>query len=167
MTIAEVLLLDLDIETDRTRKIFAVVPEDKAAWKPHEKSMPLGQLAKHIAQLPHLGALFLTTESLESSGGPKPFLFVSKEDLFSSLEASTANVRSALTAADDNYLMQDWAFKIGEKILYAAPRAQLYRTMFLNHFVHHRAQLGVYLRLLDIPVPGLYGPSADNPWTPS
>jgi uncharacterized damage-inducible protein DinB len=167
MTISDALLLDLDIEIDRTRKVFDVVPEDKSAWKPHEKSMALGPLAKHIAQLPHLGALFLTSDSLESSGGPAPSVFVSKDDLFSTLEASSANVRNALIAADDAYLMQDWAFKLGEKILYAAPRAQLYRTMFLNHFVHHRAQLGVYLRLLNIPVPGLYGPSADNPWTPT
>jgi uncharacterized damage-inducible protein DinB len=166
MRIADVLLLDLDMELDKTRQLLELVPENKAAWKPHEKSMPLGEIAKHLAVLPGLGTLFLTSDSMDASGGPQPFVFVDKADLFTTFEATSASLRSALAAADDEYLMATWAFMLGDKVLYAAPRAVLYRSMFLNHMVHHRAQLGVYLRLLDIPLPGFYGPSADRPWTP-
>ena len=166
MTIAEVLLLDLDLEINGTRQILELVPEDKANWKPDEKSTSLGTLAKHLAILPAFGALFLTSDSMDASGGPKPFVFVDKPDLFTTLDKNVATLRNALNAASDEYLMGEWKFLVGDKVLYAAPRAVLYRRMFLNHLVHHRAQLGVYLRLLDIPVPGLYGPSADAPWRP-
>jgi len=166
MTISEVLLLDLDSEMAKTRQILELVPEDKATWKPHAKSMELGALARQVAQLPFFGARFLTSDSMDASGGPPPFTFVSKADLFTTLDASEAALKTALTAASDEYLQGTWEFRAGDKVLYAAPRALLYRTMFLNHWVHHRAQIGVYLRLLDVPIPGLYGPSADAPWRP-
>jgi hypothetical protein len=166
MKISEVLLLDLDSEMGKTRQMLELVPEDKAAWKPHEKSMPLGELARQVAQLAFFGARFLTSDSMDASGGPPPFTFINKADLFTTLDASEAALRSALAEASDDYLLGVWEFRAGDKVLYAAPRALLYRTMFLNHWVHHRAQLGVYLRLLNVPIPGLYGPSADAPWRP-
>ena len=166
MKIADVLLLGFDIEMKMTRSYFEALPEDKAGWKPHEKSMSLGQLAKHVARLPAFGTLFLETDFMNVTTGPQPPEFVSKADLFSTLEETSGKFRSVLSGASDDFLMQEWSFRAGSKVFSAAPRASMVKEMFLHHFIHHRAQLGVYLRLLDVAVPGLYGPSADAGWEP-
>lgn len=166
MNIADVLLLAFDTEMEMTRSYFEAFPEDQAGWKPHEKSATLGQLAKHVATLPALGSLFLESDFMEVTGPPPPFEFVSKADLFSTLNATSAKFRSALADAGDEFLMHEWSFRVGGKVLSAASRAEMVKVMFFHHLIHHRAQLGVYLRLLNVPVPGLYGPSADSGWDP-
>jgi uncharacterized damage-inducible protein DinB len=167
MKIADALLLAFDLEMEMTRSYFEAFPEDEAGWKPHEKSSSLGQIAKHVATLPAFGKLLLESDFMEVTGPPPPFVFVSSADLFSTLNETSAKFRSALAAASDEFLMQEWAFRANGKVLSAAPRASMVKVMFFHHLIHHRAQLGVYLRLLNVPVPGIYGPSADAGWEPS
>jgi uncharacterized damage-inducible protein DinB len=166
MRIADVLLLAFDIEMKMTQSYFEAFPEDKAGWKPHEKSTSLGQTAKHIAMLPAFGTLFLESDFMDVTGPPKTPEFVSKADLFSTLNETSAKFRSVLAEAGDEFLMQEWSFRKDGKVFSAAPRASMVKVMFFHHFIHHRAQLGVYLRLLDVSVPGIYGPSADAGWEP-
>ena len=166
MKIADVLLLAFDIEMKMTQSYFEVFPEDKAGWKPHEKSTSLGEIAKHIAVLPGFGTLFLETDFLDVAGPPKTPEFVSKSDLFSTLNQTSAKFRSVLAEAGDEFLMQEWSFRRDSKAFSAAPRASMVKEMFFHHLIHHRGQLSVYLRLLGVPVPGIYGPSADAGWEP-
>ena len=164
MTISEVLLLDYDTEIAGTRRTLERIPESDPAWKPDEKSMAIGRLALHVARLPDFCTTILTTPGLDMATRPFPgFVFESTAHLLSELERSSTEARTHLAAASDEDLQVNWKLSFGEKVFADGPRMTLYRTMFLNHLVHHRAQLGVYLRLLKIPVPGLYGPSADEP----
>jgi uncharacterized damage-inducible protein DinB len=166
MKISEMLLPEFDQEMANTRKMLARVPETKGDWKPHEKSMMLGALAGHIAQLPSWAARIVNTEDLDLapvfSGGYKPYVANSAEEILRSFDASVTEAREALTKVSDEHLGQIWTIRVGEKTITSAPRLQMIRSMFLNHLIHHRAQLGVYLRLNDIPLPALYGPSADE-----
>lgn len=168
MRIADLLKLEFDAEAAKTRSYFAVLPEDKAQWKPHEKSPSLGSLAKHIAMLPGFGVVFLTTESMDVGTGP-PALpeYAGKADLSRTFEEACTRLREALLNASDEYLKAPWAFKTGDKVLEEGPRAAMYQLMCVGHSIHHRAQLGIYLRELGVPLPGLYGPSADGPWQPA
>jgi len=168
MRIADLLTMEFDAEAAKTRNYFAVLPEDKVQWKPHELSPRLGSLAKHIANLPAFGMVFLTTDSMDASAGP-PALpeYAGRTDLLETLEQNCARLKEALANASDDYLKAMWSFKAGDKVLEEAPRAAMYQLMCVDHMVHHRAQMGVYLRLLNIPLPGLYGPSADGPWQPA
>ena len=163
MTIAEVLLLDFDAEIANTRRTLERIPENDPQWKPHEKSMPIGRLALHTARLPMFCSRILTTAELDIAKDKFPdFVFESTAHLLSELDRTAAEARANLAASSDDDLRKHWKLAFGDKVFVDAPRMVLYRTMFLNHVVHHRAQLGVYLRLLNIPVPGLYGPSADE-----
>ena len=163
MTIAEVLLLDFDAEIANTRRTLERIPENDPQWKPHEKSMPIGRLALHTARLPMFCSRILTTAELDIAKDKFPdFVFESTAHLLSELDRTAAEARANLAASSDEDLRKHWKLAFGDKVFVDAPRMVLYRTMFLNHVVHHRAQLGVYLRLLNIPVPGLYGPSADE-----
>jgi uncharacterized damage-inducible protein DinB len=163
MTISDILLLDFEPEIASTRRTLKLIPEDHAQWKPHEKSMPLGRLALHVARLPDFATRILTTSDLNMATEKFPdIIYESTPHLLSELERSSAEAKSHLAAASDEQLQSHWKLSFGDKVFVDAPRAVLYRTMFLNHMVHHRAQLGVYLRLLNIPIPGLYGPSADE-----
>lgn len=165
MTIAEVLLVDFDAEMACTRRTLERIPEDDPKWKPAEKSMPIGRLALHVARLPMFCTRILTTVDLDMSKEKFPdFIFESTAHLLSELDKYAAEAQAALTAASDDELKKNWRLSFGGKVIVDAPKMVLYRTMFLNHLVHHRAQLGVYLRLLGKPVPGLYGPSADEPF---
>ena len=163
MTIAETLLLDFDVEMQNTRTTLARIPEDKPEFKPHTKSMPFGRLAMHVATLCDFGTTILTTDQLDLGATKFPTLvFTSREKLLADFEESATKARQALMDATDEQLQQAWKLSWGAKVIADAPRALLYRTMFFNHLIHHRAQLGVYLRLNDLPVPPLYGPSADD-----
>ncbi len=165
MTIAEILLLDFDPEIANTRRTLERIPENDPQWKPHEKSMPIGRLALHVARLPQFCTQILTRPELNFATTKFPDLvFESTASLLSELERTSAEAKSHLTAASDDQLRKFWKLSLGDRVIVEGPRMNLYRTMFLNHLVHHRAQLGVYLRLLNIPVPGLYGPSADEPF---
>ena len=165
MTISEILLLDFDPEIGNTRRTLERIPEDSPQWKPHEKSMAIGRLALHAARLPDFCTRILTTSELNMATEKfPPIVFESTAHLLSELERTSAEAKSHLTAASDEHLKSHWKLTFGERVVVDQPRMALYRVMFLNHLVHHRAQLGVYLRLLNIPVPGLYGPSADEPF---
>ncbi len=165
MTIAEVLLLDFDAEINNTRRMLERIPENDPQWKPHEKSMPIGRLALHAARLPQFCTTILTTSELDMDKEKWPeFVYESTAHLLSELERTSIEARALLAAATDEELHQRWRLVFKGKVLVDQPRMVLYRTMVLNHLVHHRGQLVVYLRLLNIPVPGLYGPSADEPF---
>jgi uncharacterized damage-inducible protein DinB len=165
MTIAETLLLDFDPEMQNTRTTLERIPEEgeKPAFRPHPKSMAFGRLAVHVATLPEFGNVILTSPSIDiTTIGFPDMTFHSREKLLADFEASSAKLRATLAAAPDESLQENWTLSYGEKAIASGQRALLYRTMFLNHLVHHRAQLGVYLRLNELPVPPLYGPTADD-----
>lgn len=165
MTTSELLLQDFDMEMAMTRKVLERMPEEKVEFKCHDKSMPFGRLAVHVATLPNFGITILTTPSLDLATVKWPDMtFVSREKLLADFDALVAKNRAALAAASDADLAAPWKFSFGEKVISNSPRSLAYRHMFFNHLIHHRAQLGVYLRLNDVPVPGLYGPSADEPF---
>jgi uncharacterized damage-inducible protein DinB len=163
MSIAEVLLVDFDDEIKNTRRTLERIPEDDPQWKPHEKSMPIGRLALHTALLPDFFSRMMTSTELNMATDKFPdFKFQSTAHLLAELDRSAAEAKGHLASSSDEHLKQEWKLLFVDRVFFSAPRMLLYRTMFLNHLVHHRAQLGVYLRLLNIPVPGLYGPSADE-----
>jgi uncharacterized damage-inducible protein DinB len=163
MTIAEILLQDFDIEMKGTRTTLERIPEDKPDFKCHDKSMPMGRLAVHVATLPRFATTMLTTDALDLATAKWPDMtFVSREKLLADFDALAAEARNHLASATDEHLQKNWKMTWGDKPIADHPRSLLYRTMFLNHLIHHRAQLGVYLRLNDLPVPPLYGPSADD-----
>lgn len=163
MNIAEILLADFDAEVANTRRTLERIPENDPQWKPHEKSMAIGRLALHTARLPDFGSRILTSDELDLDKYKFPdFVFESTAHLLSELDRTASKVKADLSASSDDHLKAHWKLIFKGRPLLDAPRMVLYRTMFLNHLVHHRAQLGVYLRLLNIPIPGLYGPSADE-----
>jgi len=163
MTIAEILLQDFDTEMKGTRTTLERIPEHNPEFKCHEKSMAMGRLAVHVSTLPRFGITILTTDALDMATTKFPSMaFESREKLLADFDSLAAEARTALVNATDEHLQQNWKLAWGDKVFADAPRSVLYRTMFFNHLIHHRAQLGVYLRLNDKPVPPLYGPSADD-----
>jgi uncharacterized damage-inducible protein DinB len=161
--INELLLTELDAEAKKTRAMLERVPM-KADFKPHEKSMTLGKLAPHVAELTGLGYTILTTPELDFSSAPqRPRLaFESPEQLAKAFDEGIEKVRTALKSTADSAWNEPWKLAFGGKTIFSGSRFLAYRQMFLNHLVHHRAQLGVYLRLNDTPLPATYGPSADD-----
>jgi uncharacterized damage-inducible protein DinB len=167
MSTATLLLEDFDIEISNTRRTLERVPEDKADWAPHDKSMKLGKLAMHCATMPLFGYYILEDEGMDMANSKREhasLAFESQELCLARLDESAAKCRTALAAASDEDLAKLWPFSFGEHVILNASRSKTYRMMFFNHLVHHTAQLGVYLRLNEIPVPALYGPSADEQW---
>lgn len=163
MTIAEILLEDFDTEMKGTRTTLERIPEENPDFKPHERSMAMGRLAVHVATLPRFGISILTTDGLDLATAKWPeMVFVSREKLLADFDAIAAEARAALASSTDEQLQRRWKMNWGDKTIADEPRSVLYRTMFFNHAIHHRAQLGVYLRLNEVPVPPLYGPSADD-----
>lgn len=163
MSQAGILVQTFDHEMRNTRTVLERVPEDKPDYKPHEKSMPLGRLAVHVARLPNFAIAIMNTPSLDLAATKwPPLVFESREKLLAEFDALAAEARKTLAAATDEQLNQPWKLAWGEKVLAEAPRLVLFSTLFLHHLIHHRAQLGVYLRLNDLPVPALYGPTADD-----
>jgi uncharacterized damage-inducible protein DinB len=166
MRISELLLPEFDQEMKNTRRLLERVPPRKAEWKPHEKSMALGRLAGHVAELPKWGCMILNLDLLDLtsmvSEGYKPLISDSKEELLKAFDAGASETRDALAKAADDDFQRNWSLKMNEQILFSLPRIAVFRSMFMNHLIHHRAQLGVYLRLNDIPLPEMYGPSADE-----
>ena len=165
MTIAEVLLLDFDAEAINTRRVLERVPADKADWKPHEKSFSLGALASHVSTLPTYGLAILTTPEMDICDDEMArHKLTTVEELLKIAAGHAAEIRTALADMSDGGLMANWTLRYRDHVIVSAPRAVMYRTNFFNHLVHHRAQLTVYLRELGVAVPGLYGPSADEPF---
>ena len=164
MTISEILLQDFDTEMKGTRTTLERVPEGNPDFKCHEKSMPMGHLAVHVATLPKFGITILTTDVLDMAVQKFPSMeFESREKLLSDFDALAAEARGhPRHTPQTNICRKTGSLPGANKVIADAPRSILYRSMFFNHLIHHRAQLGVYLRLNDLPVPALYGPSADD-----
>lgn len=166
MAMSEAFLPEFDQEMATTRKTLERIPEDKFDWKPHEKSFTLRQLGSHLAQLPHWAVIGLTQDAFDMAPPEgEPVQTPQAESISHLLElfdASTAAARSALAAAEDGTFRESWSLLTGGKPLFTVPKVAVIRTFVLNHLIHHRGQLSVYLRLLDVPVPAIYGPSADE-----
>jgi uncharacterized damage-inducible protein DinB len=162
MTISEMLLPEFDQEVANSRKILSCLPESGFDFRPHEKSMTLGRLAGHVAEMPGWAIVTLTQEKLEITPGMKPTTATSREQILQVFDDQLAPAREALAAATDEDLRKPWSLVVGGHPAFTLPRHAVLRNMVFNHMVHHRAQLGVFLRLLNIPIPGMYGPSADD-----
>ncbi len=161
--IAASMLPEFDHEFATLRTALERVPEDKPDFRPHEKSMPLAQLAGHLAEIPGWVNVTVETDELDfEAGGYEPYHMTSKADLLARLDEGVAKARECLAGASDEQLMQNWTMRTGDQVHMSMPKVAVLRSFVLNHMVHHRAQLGVYLRLNDIPVPSTYGPSADE-----
>lgn len=166
MPISESLLPEFDQEMANTRKTLERVPADKFDWKPHEKSMPMGQLAVHIATMPGWAAETINRDVLDVAppDGPayEPPTVNSQEELVKLFDENVALGRAAIAGASDEHLAKPWTLLAGGREILTTPRVDVLRSFVMNHTIHHRAQLGVYLRLNDLPVPAIYGPSADE-----
>jgi uncharacterized damage-inducible protein DinB len=166
MKISETMLPEFDQEMASTRKVLERVPAAKFSWKPHPKSSEFGALAAHVANMPDWAGLTMQSDSFDyAPPGAPPYetpKFSSTNDLLAAFDKSVAAARTALAEADDSKLLAPWTLMAGGKALMTMPRVAVIRTFVMNHTIHHRAQLGVYLRLNDIPVPGVYGPTADE-----
>ncbi len=162
MTIIEMLLKEMEREAVTTRKMLSIIPDDKYNWKPHEKSMTVRSLATHIAELPAWITMTLVTTELDFASSPyNPEIINSTKDLLLYFEKCLAESKANLQKATEEELLPLWTLRNGETVYSVEPKADVIRMTYCQ-IVHHRAQLGVYLRLLNIPIPGSYGPSADD-----
>jgi len=166
MSIAQSLLPEFDQEMANTRKVLERVPEAKWNWKPHDKSGTLGWLAAHVGTVPGWYTMTLQTENLDYApvDGPSytPPKIENTQQLLAAFDKESAEARAALSKASDGDFQKNWTLLAGGKEIFTLPRIACLRGMVMNHMIHHRTQLTVYLRLLNVPVPGLYGPSADE-----
>ncbi len=162
-TVCQTITIDYEEEMKNTRKLLERVPLDDAhrGYKPHDKSMSLDRLASHVAELPAWVKLALASELFELQPGTMPRIASSKAELLEMFEKSVEEGRASLAAATDEDMRKNWTFKYGDQFSFTEARTKVIRS-FINHLVHHRAQLGVYLRLLEVTIPGMYGPSADE-----
>lgn len=157
------LYADLDLELAATRRVLERVPFEHWNWKPHEKSMALGALARHLAELPQFAEQMATTSELDMAKVPfTPSVVNNREELLALFDGRAARMRQVVKSLDEKKLAEHWKLKMGDQVFLDAPRSLLLRQHGVSHPVHHRAQLIVYLRLLNVPIPGLYGPSADE-----
>lgn len=162
MSQIQILLKELDHEAQTTRKMLQCVPDDKYDWRPHEKSMTIRALATHIAELPSWISMALTTSELDFANNPyQPVIVNNSDELMNYYERSLLDGRAHLAQANDEQLLPLWTLRNGPEIYNTSSKGEVIRMAF-SQIIHHRAQLGVFLRLLDIPIPGSYGPSADE-----
>jgi uncharacterized damage-inducible protein DinB len=163
MSVTQALLPEFDQEMASTRRLLERVPDDKGEWKPHPKSFPLGHLAQLISSMPGWIANTLTQPDLDLAAAPG-YSFEKTEALVERFDKNVRNARAAIQATTDADLEIPWSLKHGDRVLFTASRGSVVRT-HISHLSHHRGQLTVYLRLLDIPIPSIYGPTADErPW---
>lgn len=164
MTISEALLADFDAEAAHTRKLLDAVPDGRFDWKPHEKSMTLGGLAGHIADTPNwTGGMMADVFDLATGMDEwAPFEPETRAELMEAFEKNLNVFREAVAGKDDGFLSATWEMRMGDQVLMSCPRHAALRSTLIHHVAHHRGQLTVYLRLLDVPVPGTYGPTADE-----
>ena len=165
MAMVEAIVQELEQEGKTTRRLLERVPADKLSWKPHAKSMSLGELALHVAQAPGLISGWCLQDCTDFSGDNHQAQAKSTEEIIAAHDDSIKKTKEMLHTLGDAGLMRNWEGKAGGTTLMTMPKAGLVRAIVLNHWIHHRGQLSVYLRLLDVPVPSIYGPSADeNPF---
>ena len=166
MSISKSILPEFDHEMANTRKTLERVPNDKFAWKPHEKSMTLGDLATHLGNIPSWTKNTFEMDELDvAPPGAPPYRLEqakSRDELLNAFDKNVSEARAALEAASDENWQGKWSLLMTGKTIFTLPRPAVFRGFIMSHSIHHRAQLGVYLRLLDVPVPSIYGPSADE-----
>lgn len=166
MTYSEMILPEFDREMANTRRVLERVPEDKLDWQPHPRSHTIGWNANHLAELPGWAAGTLKASSLDlAPPGEEPYRsprLTKRLEILDLFDRNVTEARAALAAANDEEIGQPWSLLRGGETILTMPRATVIRTLVLNHIIHHRAILCVYLRLNDIPVPGMYGPSGDE-----
>jgi len=166
MAIAEALLPEFDQEMTSTRKLLAALPEQISNWKPHEKSMAFDRLAGHVAELPGWAVEAINRNELDITPPPgfdmDQMFCHTRQSALEKFDKNVKNARAAIAGASDQHLMQPWSLKRGQQTLMTFPRAAVLRGFVMNHLIHHRAQLGVYMRLQGLTIPGMYGPSADE-----
>jgi uncharacterized damage-inducible protein DinB len=162
MTFSEGILPEFDEEMINTRKMLECVPDGKFDYQPHPKSMKLGRLASHVAELPSWASMTLDTEVLNLDGNFKPEVATSRAQLLAMFEKGAAEARTKIAQATDADWAKMWTLNFGDKTIFSMPRSVVMRSTVMNHLIHHRAQLGVFLRLNDVAIPGAYGPSADE-----
>ncbi|HEX6559815.1 MAG TPA: DinB family protein [Longimicrobiales bacterium] len=159
---AKVAFGDFENELNSTRTMLERVPTDQLSWRPHEKSSTLGALAQHVANLPWFVSLGVNQDEYDMAGWQPPPDATSTKQILEQFEQQAAAATAALEKLKPEMLLESWTLRMGEQVFFTLPRVAVVRTFAISHMVHHRAQLAVYLRLLNVPVPGLYGPSADE-----
>jgi len=157
------LLPEFDHEFAETRKALERVPEDKFDWKPHKKSFSLHDLAAHLAEVPRWASVTLEEDHFDIEAPYERVVPETKDDILSGFDANLAEARKILAGTSGETMMEEWQMRKGDEVMMSMPKGAVLRSFIMNHNVHHRAQLGVYLRMLDVPVPGHYGPTADEP----
>jgi uncharacterized damage-inducible protein DinB len=162
MPLVDTLLPEFDHEMSTTRKLLERVPDDKLAWKPHAKSFSLGELAQHVVTIPMWGSVTLLQSEFDVAGSPRQPAATSRAELLKTFDGHVAVTRTALVGTSDAELTAPWALKNGGHTIFSMPKAGVWRGFVMSHLIHHRAQLSVYLRMHDIPLPAMYGPSADE-----
>jgi uncharacterized damage-inducible protein DinB len=163
MSLGQILMAELKHEAISTRKMLERIPSDKLAWKPHEKSMTLERIAGHIVEMVGWTKSSLTEDELDfSKFDYKPKEYTDASQLVADLDANVAEAVEILNNTSNETMAENWTMKNGEQVYFTMPKAAVMRTFVMNHIIHHRGQMSVYLRLLDIPVPSIYGPSADE-----
>lgn len=165
MTTSQALIQDFESESANSRKMLERVPAEHFGWKPHEKSMTLGQLAGHIAEMPTWAPSVFEDELdfAEIMGDYEPFVPETPEELLTVFDSNRATFSPLLEDKDDDVLATTWTMRMGDKVLMQKSRADVLREILIHHAAHHRGQLSVYLRMLDVPVPATYGGTADTP----
>ena len=160
--ISTAFLSELEVEMPITRRVLERVPSDKGAWKPHEKSFSLGHLAQLVARMPGWLTLTMKNDALDLSKG-QPYSLEKTETLLAEFDRNVKEAREVIAGAADPEYMVPWSLKAGDRLFFTLPRIAVMRQN-INHLVHHRGQLSVYLRLQNVPVPSIYGPTADEKW---
>lgn len=162
MTFAQSLLPEFDTEMATTRRLLERVPADKGPWKPHTKSFPLGHLAQLVATMPGWITRTIRDPYIDLASGGQ-YTFEKTETLLTQFDQLVQEARAAIAGASDEDLAAAWSLKHGDRVIFSSTKGETVRQT-VNHLIHHRGQLSVYLRLLDVPLPSIYGPTADAPW---
>lgn len=162
MAIVDTLLPEFDHETSTTRKVLERVPEDRLDWKPHARSSSLGKLAQHVATLPMWGAITVNQSEIDIGSSQEPTPVTTRAELLALFDTHVAGTRAALVGKSDAELLALWSLKKDGHTIFAMPKAAVWRSFMMSHLIHHRGQLTVYLRMNDVPLPSIYGPSADE-----
>ena len=165
MPISASVLPEFDTEMATTRTLLERVPESRASWTPHERSRTLGELASHIAHLPRLGLITMESDELDvapADGGDSTPGFNGTANLVRTFDDNVKRARVAIESASDTDMLEAWTLRRAGRTVWTLPRAAVLRSFILSHMIHHRGQLSVYLRLTDVPVPAVYGPTADT-----
>jgi uncharacterized damage-inducible protein DinB len=160
--IVDALVPEFDHEMATTRKLLERVPDDKLDWKPHVKSMSLGDLATHVANIVWWGEVTLDQPEFNAEGQPARARAANRAELLDTFDTNVKATRASLAGKSDGELLAPWSLKNGKHTFFTMPKAAVWRSFVMNHLVHHRAQLSVYLRMNDVPLPSMYGPSADE-----